>query len=102
MICLFCSFSISKAEEIKNFDFQYNLKKYDAIRIYLDCKIGNLSVKPSNNRYYINGDVSYNSLMSKPNLKLSDKNNVAKLDFKIKTEDTVSYTHLTLPTMFEV
>ena len=25
--------------------------------------------------------------MSKPDLKLSDKNNVAKLDFKIETED---------------
>ena len=87
LIYLLCSFPISKAEEIKNFDFQYNLKKYDAFRIYLDCKIGNLSVEPSNNRYYINGDVSYNSLMSKPDLKLSDKNNVAKLDFKIKTED---------------
>ena len=89
LIYLFCSFSISKAEEIKNFDFQYNLKKYDAFRIYLDCKIGNLSVKPSNNRYYINGDVSYNSLMSKPNLKLSDKNNVAKLDFKIKIDQII-------------
>ena len=87
LIHFLCSFSILKAEKVKNFDFQYNLKKYDAFRVYFDCKIGNLIVKPSNNRYYINGDISYNSLMSKPDIKLSDKNNVAKLDFKIKTED---------------
>lgn len=87
-ISLLFSFAISKTDKAEHFNFQYNLKKYDELRVIFDCSIGNLVVKPSTDRYYINGDVQYNPLMPKPNLKFSDKNNVAKLDFVINPKGT--------------
>ena len=76
------------SKNIKSLDFVYKLKKYDALRVYFDCSIGNLKIRPSNNRYIVNGDIIYNSQMPKPHLKLSDKNNIARLDFKIKPSNS--------------
>ena len=75
-----------ESRETKSINNQYNLKKYDALRIYFDCSIGNLKIRPSNNRYIVTSDISYSSILSKPEINLSDKNNVARLDFKVSPE----------------
>jgi hypothetical protein len=77
-------FIYGDSKNIKSLEYQYKLKKYDALRVYFDCSIGNLKIRPSNNRYIVNGDIFYNAEMPKPQLKLSDKNNIARLDFKVK------------------
>lgn len=77
-------FIYGDSKNIKSLEYQYKLKKYDALRFYFDCSIGNLKIRPSNNRYIVNGDIFYNAEMPKPQLKLSDKNNIARLDFKVK------------------
>ena len=75
-----------ESKETESINNQYNLKKYDALRIYFDCSIGNLKIRPSNNRYIVTSDISYSSIFSKPEINLSDKNNVARLDFKVSPE----------------
>ena len=75
-----------ESKETESINNQYNLKKYDALRIYFDCSIGNLKIRPSNNRYIVTSDISYSSILSKPEINLSDKNNVARLDFKVSPE----------------
>ena len=75
-----------ESRETESINNQYNLKKYDALRIYFDCSIGNLKIRPSNNRYIVTSNISYSSIFSKPEIKLSDKNNVARLDFKVSPE----------------
>ena len=75
-----------ESKETESINNQYNLKKYDALRIYFDCSIGNLKIRPSNNRYIVTSDISYSSILSKPEINLSDKNNVARLDFKVSSE----------------
>ena len=77
-------FIYGDSKNIKSLEYQYKLKKYDALRVYFDCSIGNLKIRPSNNRYIVNGYIFYNAEMPKPQLKLSDKNNIARLDFKVK------------------
>ena len=64
-------------------DFQYKLKKFDALRVYFDIGIGNLVLTPSNNRYILTSDIHFNPNLKKPIVDLSDKNNIAKLDVKI-------------------
>ena len=64
-----------ESKETESINNQYNLKKYDALRIYFDCSIGNLKIRPSNNRYIVTSDISYSSILSKPKINLSDKNN---------------------------
>ena len=75
-----------ESKETESINNQYNLKKYDALRIYFDCSIGNLKIRPSNNRYIVTSNISYSSILSKPEINLSDKNNVARLDFKVSPE----------------
>ena len=77
-------FIYGDSKNIKSLQYQYKLKKYDAIRVYFDCSIGNLKIRPSNNRYFIDGDIFYNAEMPEPQLKFSDKNNIARLDLKVK------------------
>ena len=77
-------FIYGDSKNIKSLEYQYKLKKYDAVRVYFDCSIGNLKIRPSNNRYYIDGKVIYNADMPEPKLKFSDKNNIARLDLKVK------------------
>ena len=55
-----------ESRETESINNQYNLKKYDALRIYFDCSIGNLKIRPSNNRYIVTSDISYSSILSKP------------------------------------
>ncbi len=64
-------------------DFQYKLKKFDALRVYFDIGIGNLVLTPNNNRYILTSDIHFNPNLKKPIVDLSDKNNIAKLDVKI-------------------
>ena len=52
-----------ESKETESINNQYNLKKYDALRIYFDCSIGNLKIRPSNNRYIVTSDISYLSLI---------------------------------------
>ena len=87
-IHLFCITLYGESKETKLINNQYNLKKYDALRIYFDCSIGNLKIRPSNNKYIVSSNISYSSIFSKPEINLSDKNNVARLDFKISPEGT--------------
>ena len=62
-------------------DFQYKLKKFDALRVYFDIGIGNLVLTPNNNRYILTSDIHFNPNLKKPIVDLSDKNNIAKLDY---------------------
>ena len=80
---------IGESDTYKILDYQYNLKKYDALRVYFDCSIGNLTMRPSNNRYIITGKIEFNSTLSKPNVNLTDKNNISRLDLKIKPGKTI-------------
>ena len=85
-------FIYGDSKNIKSLEYQYKLKKYDAIRVYFDCSIGNLKIRPSNNRYFIDGDIFYNAEMPEPQLKFSDKNNIARLDLKIKPNSSSAST----------
>ena len=69
-------FIYGDSKNIKSLEYQYKLKKFDAVRVYFDCSIGNLKIRPSNNRYYIDGKIIYNADMPEPKLKFSDKNNI--------------------------
>ena len=80
---------IGESDTYKILDYQYNLKKYDALRVYFDCSIGNLTMRPSNNRYIITGKIEFNSTLSKPSVNLTDKNNISRLDLKIKPGKTI-------------
>ena len=87
-IHLFCITLYGEYKETKLINNQYNLKKYDALRIYFDCSIGNLKIRPSNNKYIVSSNISYSSIFSKPEINLSDKNNVARLDFQVSPKGT--------------
>ena len=79
---------IAKTDEYKTLEYQYKIKKYDALRVYFDCSIGNLIMKPSKNRYIITGNINYNSAMVKPTVELTNKNNISRLDLKVKPDKT--------------
>ena len=48
---------MGKSDDYKTLDYKYKVKKYDALRVYFDCSIGNLTMRPSNNRYIIIGNI---------------------------------------------
>ena len=79
---------IAKSDDYKTIEYQYKIKKYDALRVYFDCSIGNLIMKPSKNRYIITGNINYNSAMVKPTVELTNKNNISRLDLKVKPNKT--------------
>ena len=79
---------IAKSDDYKTLEYQYKIKKYDALRVYFDCSIGNLIMKPSKNRYIITGNINYNSAMVKPTVELTNKNNISRLDLKVKPDKT--------------
>ena len=81
-------FLVAKSDDYKTLKYQYKIKKYDALRVYFDCSIGNLIMKPSKNRYIITGNINYNSAMPKPTVELTNKNNISKLDLKVKPDKT--------------
>ena len=81
-------FLVAKSDDYKTLEYQYKIKKYDALRVYFDCSIGNLIMKPSKNRYIITGNINYNSAMPKPTVELTNKNNISRLDLKVKPDKT--------------
>jgi len=81
---------IGESETYKRLDYQYRVKKYDALRVYFDCSIGNLTMRPSNNRYIITGKIEFNTALSKPVISLTDKNNISRLDLSIKPDKAIS------------
>ena len=81
---------IGESETYKRLDYQYRVKKYDALRVYFDCSIGNLTMRPSNNRYIITGKIEFNTAFSKPVISLTDKNNISRLDLSIKPDKAIS------------
>jgi hypothetical protein len=81
-------FLLAKSDDYKTLKYQYKIKKYDALRVYFDCSIGNLIMKPSKNRYIITGNINYNSAMVKPTVELTNKNNISRLDLKVKPDKT--------------
>ena len=81
---------IGESETHKRLDYQYKVKKYDALRVYFDCSIGNLTMRPSNNRYIITGKIEFNTALSKPVISLTDKNNISRLDLSIKPDKAIS------------
>ena len=90
LFIIFCITIINaKSDYYKNLEYQYNIKKYDRLRVYLDCSIGNLVMKPSNNKYIITGNIDYNSTLAKPSVKLTNKNNISRLDLKIKADKII-------------
>ncbi|OUW79307.1 MAG: hypothetical protein CBD77_02870 [bacterium TMED217] len=46
-------------------------------------------MKPSNNKYIITGNIDYNSTLAKPSVKLTNKNNISRLDLKIKADKII-------------
>ena len=90
LFIMFCITIINaKSDYYKNLEYQYNIKKYDRLRVYLDCSIGNLVMKPSNNKYIITGNIDYNSTLAKPIVKLTNKSNISRLDLKIKADKII-------------
>ena len=90
LFIIFCITIINaKSDYYKNLEYQYNIKKYDRLRVYLDCSIGNLVMKPSNNKYIITGNIDYNSTLAKPIVKLTNKSNISRLDLKIKADKII-------------
>ena len=81
-------FLFGESDDYEILNYQYKVKKYDALRVYLDCSIGNLIMKAGNNRYIITGNIKYNSMLSKPIVGLTDKNNISRLDLKIKPNNS--------------
>ncbi len=81
-------FLVAKSDDYKTLEYQYKIKKYDALRVYFDCSIGNLIMKPSKNKYIITGNINYNSAMVKPTVELTNKNNISRLDLKVKPDKT--------------
>ena len=81
-------FLFGESGDYKILNYQYKVKKYDALRVYLDCSIGSLTMKAGNNRYIITGNIKYNSMLSKPVVGLSDKNNISRLDLKINPNNS--------------
>ena len=77
---------MGKSDDYKTLDYKYKVKKYDALRVYFDCSIGNLTMKSSNNRYIITGNIEFNSSLSRPIVGLTNKNNISRLDIKIKPD----------------
>ena len=77
---------MGKSDDYKTLDYKYKVKKYDALRVYFDCSIGNLTMRSSNNRYIITGNIEFNSTLSKPIVELTNKNNISRLDIKIKPD----------------
>jgi len=77
---------MGKSDDYKTLDYKYKVKKYDALRVYFDCSIGNLIMRPSNNRYIITGNIEFNSSLSTPIVELTNKNNISRLDIKIKPD----------------
>ncbi len=77
---------MGKTDNYKTLDYKYKVKKYDALRVYFDCSIGNLIMRPSNNRYIITGNIEFNSSLSTPIVGLTNKNNISRLDIKIKPD----------------
>jgi len=75
---------MGKSDNYKTLDYKYKVKKYDALRVYFDCSIGNLTMRSSNNRYIITGNIEFNSSLSTPIVGLTNKNNISRLDIKIK------------------
>ena len=75
-----------KSDDYKTLDYKYKVKKYDALRVYFDCSIGNLTMRSSNNRYIITGNIEFNSSLSTPIVELTNKNNISRLDIKIKPD----------------
>ena len=77
---------LGKTDNYKTLDYKYKVKKYDALRVYFDCSIGNLTMRSSNNRYIITGNIEFNSSLSTPIVELTNKNNISMLDIKINTD----------------
>ena len=92
---------IAKPDDYKTIEYQYKVKKYDALRVYFDCSIGNLVMKPSKNRYIIIGNINYNSTMAKPIAELTDKNNISRLDLKVKPNKTNNNTKSFINSLME-
>ena len=84
------SILIGSDNNYKKIDYQYKIKKYDALRVYFDCSLGKLSIKPGNNKYIIVGTIKYNSELSIPSVSLNDKNNIAKLDINISPNKNIN------------
>ena len=70
---------IGKSDDYKTLDYKYKVKKYDALRVYFDCSIGNLTMGSSNNRYIITGNIEFNSSLSTPIVELTNKNNTVRI-----------------------
>ena len=92
---------IAKSDDYKTIEYQYKVKKYDALRVYFDCSIGNLMMKPSKNRYIITGHIDYNSTMAKPIAELTEKNNISRLDLKVKPNKTNNNTKSFINSLME-
>ena len=78
---------LGKTDNYKTLDYKYKVKKYDALRVYFDCSIGNLTMRSSNNRYIITGNIEFNSSLSTPIVELTNKNNISRLDIKINPDN---------------
>ena len=75
-----------EGDQCKKVDYEFNVKKFDALRVYIDFGIGRLNLSPGKSRYFITGFIDYNNSLSAPSVSLTSNNNIAKLKIDVKAD----------------
>ena len=83
-ITLVTSLLAKEGDLRKKENYQYNLKKFDSIRAYIDFGIGKLNLGPGKNRYILTGFIDYNKSLTAPSVLLTSQNNIAKLNIDVE------------------
>ena len=85
-ITLVTSLLAKEGDLRKKENYQYNLKKFDSIRAYIDFGIGKLNLGPGKNRYILTGFIDYNKSLTAPSVLLTSQNNIAKLNIDVEAD----------------
>ena len=85
-ITLIASLLATGESQRKKKDYQYNLKKFDSFRAYINFGIGKLNLGPGQRRYILTGSIDYDKSLMAPNVSLTSQNNIAKLIVDIKAD----------------
>ena len=85
-ITLIASLLATGESQRKKKDYQYNLKKFDSFRAYINFGIGKLNLGPGQKRYILTGSIDYDKSLMAPNVSLTSQNNIAKLIVDIKAD----------------
>ena len=85
-ITLIASLLATGESQRKKKDYQYNLKKFDSFRAYINFGIGKLNLGPGQRRYILTGSIDYDKSLMAPNVSFTSQNNIAKLIVDIKAD----------------